>query len=396
MVKVKKMSLSKKLKLIVKGSEKPTYGTDPNDPWSARAGITESHGMLDAFLKARGINPNFISRETKIAHAKSAEFAKWKQDHFNTEEVDKKDMVCMDIPLLIRVLEFTREDMKSDIELHNMVERLINMRNNVPLDMSHYDAITQKLVKENEEELEEGAFKRIATDREEDARLKKMSALDKFRADAVAREKKHSDIEKNSGGMTSAIDRLEKHLNKEESEQIDELKKSTVKSWLGQQSVVPPKKEGMDKKAHNQRIKTRSKSWDRALDRLSGRKPTSEDVYQDAQSATQTPCDCGTTPDQTEPIYSRKKQMSKSARIIKSIYKKKGIKEDLYDSEKEDKSVATYGKKPKMKELDNTFGDDDNQAAAVLSGGKTLTGQTRDTLEIDPVMKRPGKPDAKK
>ena len=44
----------------------------------------------------------------------------------------------------------------------------------------------------------------------------------------------------------------------------------------------------------------------------------------------------------------RKKELSKSARMIKSIYKKhRMVKEDLYDHEKEDKSVKTYGKKPK-------------------------------------------------
>jgi hypothetical protein len=39
------------------------------------------------------------------------------------------------------------------------------------------------------------------------------------------------------------------------------------------------------------------------------------------------------------------------------------------------------------------YGDDDNQAAMVLKGGTTLTGQTRDTLEIDPIMRKPIKPD---
>jgi hypothetical protein len=179
----------------------------------------------------------------------------------------------------------------------------------------------------------------------------------------------------------------------EEVEQIDELKKSTVKSWLGQQPVVPPKKPGMDRKAHNQRIKTRSKSWDRAIDRLTGHKPTSEDVFQDTQAATQTAFDMGTQADDREPTYSKKKEMSKSARMIKSLYKKhRMVKEDLYDHEKEDKSVAGYGKKPKV-EKQEVY--DDDQAAMVLSGGKTLTGQTRDTLEIDPVLRKPLKPDNK-
>ena len=39
-----------------------------------------------------------------------------------------------------------------------------------------------------------------------------------------------------------------------------------------------------------------------------------------------------------------------------------------------------------------TISDKEPQAAAVLTGGKTLTGQDRDTLEIDPVMRKPGPP----
>ena len=252
-----------------------------------------------------------------------------------SEETDKKDIICFDIPLLIRVLEFTREDMKSDIQLHNMVERLINMRDNVPLDMTHYDSITQKLVKENHIAIAMGKM----LENEKVTEETKPTALDKFRKASAEREAKHKENEKNQSkdgsGMTSAIDRLEKHINK-------------------------------------------------------------EDVYQDTQSATQTPCDLGTTPDQTVPEYSRKKEYSKSARIIKSLYKKHNMKEELYDSEKEDKSVATYGKKPKVKIADIDDLNNDNEAAATLSGGTTLTGQKRDTLEIDPVMKRTTKPDAKK
>jgi hypothetical protein len=120
--------------------------------------------------------------------------------------------------------------------------------------------------------------------------------------------------------------------------------------------------------------------------------PVKEDKFQDSMAATQTvgnevenpSCSCEDN---------RKSQMSKSARIIKSLYKRKGIKEDLYDHEKDDKPAATYGKKPKIsitKPTDNV-GENKPDAAAVLSGGKTLTGQTRDTIEIDPMMKkRPG------
>jgi hypothetical protein len=89
-----------------------------------------------------------------------------------------------------------------------------------------------------------------------------------------------------------------------------------------------------------------------------------------------------------------KREMSKSARIIKSIYKKKRmLKDDMYDWEKDDKGGTSYGKKPKVGKnmLDGNEGDG---AAAVMSGGKTLTGQKRDTVVIDPMIKkpRPGSP----
>jgi hypothetical protein len=75
------------------------------------------------------------------------------------------------------------------------------------------------------------------------------------------------------------------------------------------------------------------------------------------------------------------------------------VKEDMYDHEKEDKSVATYGKKPKMSQTDkkDSLGENKPQAAATLSGGTTLTGVKRDNIEIDPIMRnRPGQPDISK
>lgn len=92
-----------------------------------------------------------------------------------------------------------------------------------------------------------------------------------------------------------------------------------------------------------------------------------------------------------------KKEMSKSARIIKSIYKKKGLKkEELYDHEKDSKEPATYGKAPKVTLGKKQIGDEKSAAAAVLSGGTTLTGQKRDNVLIDPVMKKskPGSPNS--
>lgn len=59
------------------------------------------------------------------------------------EEVDEKDTITFDIPLLIRVLEMTREDVKSDAALHKVVEKLIAIRDRGTLTMSDYKMIAQ-------------------------------------------------------------------------------------------------------------------------------------------------------------------------------------------------------------------------------------------------------------
>jgi hypothetical protein len=116
------------------------------------------------------------------------------------------------------------------------------------------------------------------------------------------------------------------------------------------------------------------------------------DMMGDPKSATISPADGSPKESDVQ------RKMSKRAKLLLDI-KKKSLKEDLYDHEKADKSVATYGKKPKIdtaEKFDET-GKDKPKAAAVMSGGTTLTGQSRDTVEIDPAMRvRPGQPDPTK
>lgn len=60
------------------------------------------------------------------------------------ESVDKKDTITVDIPLMIRLLELAREDVKTDVELHQIVERLISIRNKGVLTMNDYKRIAKK------------------------------------------------------------------------------------------------------------------------------------------------------------------------------------------------------------------------------------------------------------
>jgi len=61
-----------------------------------------------------------------------------------------KDKITLDVPLFIRLLEYAREDAKTDMDLHNVAEKAIELSStgNI-LTMTDYDQIvdseTQKM-----------------------------------------------------------------------------------------------------------------------------------------------------------------------------------------------------------------------------------------------------------
>jgi hypothetical protein len=60
------------------------------------------------------------------------------------ESEDSIDTVTLDIPLLTRILELAREDVKSDADLHILLTKIIEIKNKGVLTMQDYDAILQK------------------------------------------------------------------------------------------------------------------------------------------------------------------------------------------------------------------------------------------------------------
>ena len=55
---------------------------------------------------------------------------------------NEQDVVKLDIPLLIRLLEYAREDAQTDMDLHNVTERLIKLSSTgETLSMHQYDQI---------------------------------------------------------------------------------------------------------------------------------------------------------------------------------------------------------------------------------------------------------------
>lgn len=437
-------------------------------------------GLLMNFIKAKGLNPLTMDGNQKQAYSRSSEFRIFKQKHVKEtsgmgergedwneqadkkakikEELDKADTVTMDIPLLIRVLEYAREDAKTDMDLHKVVENLIKMRDEGTLSMAQYDAIVK--LKEDIESLKElkkmpdnmdaddhitredlrqwfskthpeGGWKRINSKGEaigpcarepgepkpkcmSNEKRAKLSKAE--RAAAVAAKRKHDPVadragkggkpvnvsnfgkgklgEASSPAQQAAIAiAMQKAGKKPKNEEVvdeacwDTHKQVGTKMKGGK--VVPncvPKNEEVEQ-IEEKNSPTNPKLWSRAKamarskfdvypsayangwaskwykSKGGGWKSVKEDVVQEGLGNVEDSPMSATNSVKAMESAHRKNQM-KSARMIKSLYKKK-VKENLYDWEKDDKPNAKI----------------------VVKGGTTMTGQPRDTIEIEPVLK---------
>lgn len=57
------------------------------------------------------------------------------------EQSDSVDTITMDIPLLTRILELAREDVKDDAQLHELLTKIIDIKNRGTLTMNDYEEI---------------------------------------------------------------------------------------------------------------------------------------------------------------------------------------------------------------------------------------------------------------
>lgn len=61
------------------------------------------------------------------------------------EETNPEDVVHLDIPLFIRLLEFAREDAQADVDLHFLADNAIRLSvEGQVLNMEHYNDIIKK------------------------------------------------------------------------------------------------------------------------------------------------------------------------------------------------------------------------------------------------------------
>jgi hypothetical protein len=75
--------------------------------------------------------------------------------HSIDEADDPKDIISMDVPLFVRILELSRETIKTDADLHHVVSKIIDLtkEQDAPLDMKAYQAIEYVLGKDRVDEV---------------------------------------------------------------------------------------------------------------------------------------------------------------------------------------------------------------------------------------------------
>jgi hypothetical protein len=76
-------------------------------------------------------------------------------DKYLTGEFEMADIVQLDVPLFIRLLELAREDVKQDADLHDLAQRVIELSKDGPVDMANYDDIVGFMQKQGDPAAEE-------------------------------------------------------------------------------------------------------------------------------------------------------------------------------------------------------------------------------------------------
>ena len=354
--------MASKSKDMVKGivknpAPKSTYGTDPNDPWSTKLGITENitsrrSDLLKKFYKAKGYNINYISKNQRVGQAKTGEFDKWKADHGiyeeDSEQIDElnKDTLYSYASKANKNLDAKHRELGPKIK-SNDAPAANKISNTIKNRMAGLDRADDRLQKEA-----------------------RMSAAEKLsRAFDKQRAKSDASLRRTPSSIPK----------KEVAEETDAISVKQIRSQTAD-SPTHKRMNQLNKAAQIGTIKTVHAPAENGLRK--------EDNINDPQCATQSPFDGANTPDDVAP-----KKTTKASKMVKEIYAKHRLKEDLYDHEKDDKGPGTYGKPPKVNKKVEVNDNDEKgvNARMVLKGGTTLTGEKRDTIEIDPMLKNRSK-----
>jgi hypothetical protein len=351
-------------------------------------------GLLMTFIRAKGLDPLTMHGNQKASYSRSSEFRLFKRKHrpvketsgmgergddWNEEtvkeEIDETDTVVLDIPLLIRLLELAREDIKTDADLHRVVERLIDIRKKGTLTMDDYNFVAGL-----KEEFQIDEMKKAPDNMDADtigvARedsvcwtgYKRKPGTKKFAPGSCVKEEpvveKKIMSKKDDPCWTGY--RMYGKKNKNGKEVPNCVPEETVSEANGGRQYKV-KSIGYHPKKGDYYISPRSgepvyKSGVQIGDHENPKtgeikKKVNEDKYQDPQAATQT---VGM-------------EVEGKSRAFKAIKKLTKVNETTYDWEKTEK--------------DNNSDKKQMTAKIIMKGGKTMTGQDRDTIQIDPIVR---------
>jgi hypothetical protein len=432
--------------------------TDPNEPWSAKANVAENitskrSNLLQQFYKSKGWNVNYISKNKKVSQSKTGDFIKWKRDHGIYEE-DQIDEVSNELlgryktaagqqasnldkaggreniqkanKRFSGIVKATKKQFANDekpvaegsedkgeydyegamakTQLQTICRNAEALQDMLKDDENLPEWVQAKITKAEDYITTSLDYMKSTDELEEqislDEVLSKNSTAYNFIHDFVHSDNPKFDGKSKAQRMKMALAAyyaMLKRSRNEEVEPIEELNKDTLHSYVNKSEKDQDKQfttigkalKNNDSKSGNaagHKFTRRSLGINRAEKRLE------QESVGDPQAATQSPADGANGGEEVAPRKTTKK-------IVKEFYATaRQVQEDLYDWEKDDKAAKPYGKKPSVKKYDGVenIGDNKPNARLILKGGKTLTGEPRDTVEIDPMMKNRSKmPDYK-
>ena len=397
----------KSKKSVIKDVIKPTSispkssFTDPNDPWSAKANVAENitsnrSELLKQFYKSKGWNVNYITKNKRVSQSKTRDYDKWKRDHGIYED-DQIDEVSNE---LLGRYKSAAGNQASALDK-------AGGRENIQKANKRFSGIVKATKKQfaNDDKKQGVSEAKDAGEYDYEGAMAKTqlqticrnaeALKDMLDDDENLPEWVQAKITKAEDYITTSLDYLKSTDELEEEIGLDEAlsKNSTAYNWI--HDFVHSDNPKFDGKSKAQRMQMALAAYYA----MQKRSRTKNEDFVDPQAATQSPADGangGETLARGEKPPSPKKSIK---RIIKEFHSaSRKVQEDLYDWEKDDKAAKPYGKKPTTQKIDgvNNIGDDKPKARLILKGGKTLTGEPRDTVELDPMMNNRSKmPDYK-
>ena len=160
----------------------------------------------------------------------------------DSETEDKVDTITLDVPLMIRIMEYAREDATDDMDLHDVAERMIAMSKDGPLSMDNYDSIVgsvEELPAPDSETVDEVSNKTLSSYAD-----KASKERDAYHADRNNDAESARKYFNRKAGVRKALS-----VTKED-EQLDELSPQTLGSYVSK-SVADEK----ERRAHGIRVR---------------------------------------------------------------------------------------------------------------------------------------------